>query len=72
MFKIRAIRSSSAADAAAAEPEPKKEPRLKTFEIYRWNPEKPNEKPFLQKYKIDLNECTYIEFKTSLLASIIK
>lgn len=48
---------------AAAEPstidesEPRKQPRMKTFEIYRWNPEK-NEKPYMQKYEIDLNECS--------------
>ncbi|KAI8967409.1 succinate dehydrogenase iron-sulfur protein [Mycotypha africana] len=34
-----------------------KEPRLKTFEIYRWNPDKPTEKPTLQKYQVDLNTC---------------
>lgn len=31
------------------------EARLKTFSIYRWNPDKPDEKPYMQKYKIDLN-----------------
>ncbi|XP_029671163.1 succinate dehydrogenase [ubiquinone] iron-sulfur subunit, mitochondrial isoform X1 [Formica exsecta] len=33
------------------------EARLKTFSIYRWNPDKPDEKPYMQKYKIDLNTC---------------
>lgn len=28
----------------------------KVFDIYRWNPEKDN-KPYIQSYKIDLNEC---------------
>lgn len=55
--QIRAFNNTSATGAAAADPQPKKQPRLKTFEIYRWNPEKPNEKPHLQKYQIDLNEC---------------
>lgn len=32
-------------------------PRLKTFKIYRWNPDTPAEKPRLQEYKVDLNEC---------------
>lgn len=58
--QIRAFNNTpatgAAAAAAAAEPEPKKQPRLKTFEIYRYNPDKP-EKPYLQKYQIDLNEC---------------
>lgn len=49
--------SSSDSAAAAAEPAPVKQPRVKTFEIYRWNPDKPNEKPHMQKYQIDLNEC---------------
>lgn len=32
-------------------------PRLKTFKIYRWNPDTPAEKPRLQEYKVDLNQC---------------
>ncbi|MFH4979518.1 hypothetical protein AB6A40_006227 [Gnathostoma spinigerum] len=31
--------------------------RIKTFEIYRWNPERPGEKPRLQKYDVDLENC---------------
>ncbi|KAL1137612.1 hypothetical protein AAG570_009308, partial [Ranatra chinensis] len=31
--------------------------RLKTFSIYRWNPERPEEKPALQDYCVDLNTC---------------
>jgi succinate dehydrogenase (ubiquinone) iron-sulfur subunit len=31
--------------------------RLKSFEIYRWNPEKPEDKPHMQEYKVDLNTC---------------
>jgi len=31
-------------------------PRLRTFEIYRWDPEKDN-KPYLKTYVIDLNQC---------------
>lgn len=30
---------------------------LKTFSIYRWNPDKPAEKPYMQTYKIDMNKC---------------
>ncbi|CAH0380862.1 unnamed protein product [Bemisia tabaci] len=29
----------------------------KTFAIYRWNPDKPEEKPTMQEYTIDLNKC---------------
>jgi succinate dehydrogenase (ubiquinone) iron-sulfur subunit len=34
-----------------------KTPLIKTFEIYRWDPENPAEKPRLQTYKVDLNQC---------------
>lgn len=60
MFQVRLIHAPSTATnaaAAAAEAEPQKKPRIKTFEIYRWNPEVPNEKPHMQKYEIDLNDC---------------
>lgn len=33
-----------------------KEPLLKTFEIYRWNPDEPSKKPYMQKYTLDLNK----------------
>lgn len=31
--------------------------RIKTFSIYRWDPEKPNDKPRMQEYEVDLNSC---------------
>ncbi|KAH8922507.1 succinate dehydrogenase and fumarate r [Atractiella rhizophila] len=34
-----------------------KAPVLKTFQIYRWNPDRPTEKPKMQSYTIDLNAC---------------
>ncbi|PWN53849.1 succinate dehydrogenase iron-sulfur protein mitochondrial precursor [Violaceomyces palustris] len=37
-----------------SDPKPKK---LKEFKIYRWNPDKPAEKPYLQSYTLDLNQC---------------
>jgi succinate dehydrogenase (ubiquinone) iron-sulfur subunit len=30
--------------------------RLKTFQIYRWNPDTPTEKPRMQSYTLDLNK----------------
>ncbi|KAI9597215.1 mitochondrial succinate dehydrogenase iron-sulfur subunit [Syncephalis fuscata] len=30
---------------------------LKKFEIYRWDPEQPSEKPHLQTYQVDINQC---------------
>jgi len=41
----------------AAAAVPAMEPRLKTFKIYRWNPEKSGDKPKLQEYTVDLNKC---------------
>ncbi|KAI7856531.1 succinate dehydrogenase iron-sulfur protein mitochondrial precursor [Circinella umbellata] len=35
----------------------KSEPKMKTFEIYRWSPENPTEKPRLETYEVDLNSC---------------
>ncbi|CAI4578230.1 CIH_collapsed_G0031980.mRNA.1.CDS.1 [Saccharomyces cerevisiae] len=32
-------------------------PRLKTFKVYRWNPDEPSAKPHLQSYQVDLNDC---------------
>ena len=31
-------------------------PKLKTFQIYRWNPDTPTEKPRMQSYTLDLNK----------------
>jgi len=31
--------------------------KVKTFSIYRWNPEKPGDKPMMQDYKVNLNDC---------------
>lgn len=31
-------------------------PQTKTFQIYRWNPDTPTEKPKMQSYTIDLNK----------------
>ncbi|EGD75227.1 succinate dehydrogenase [Salpingoeca rosetta] len=34
-----------------------KTPLMKKFSIYRWDPEKPGDKPHQQTYEIDLNDC---------------
>lgn len=41
----------------SAVPEEKKNPRLKKFSIYRWDPEQPGQKPYLKEYEVDLNDC---------------
>lgn len=38
------------------EPAPSKQPRIKTFHIYRWDPDRPTEKPRMQTYQLDLNK----------------
>merc|ERR1711872_379717 len=50
------------ASAAAATKEEKgawglRSEKKKTFAIYRWDPEKPGDKPKMQDYVIDLNNC---------------
>lgn len=30
---------------------------MKKFAIYRWNPEKPGDKPKMQEFDVDLNKC---------------
>ncbi|XP_043917759.1 succinate dehydrogenase [ubiquinone] iron-sulfur subunit, mitochondrial [Protopterus annectens] len=31
--------------------------RIKSFSIYRWDPDKPGDKPHMQTYEVDLNTC---------------
>jgi succinate dehydrogenase (ubiquinone) iron-sulfur subunit len=38
------------------EPEPVKDAKMKTFHIYRWNPDEPSSKPRMQTYTLDLNK----------------
>ncbi|KAL2716545.1 succinate dehydrogenase ubiquinone iron-sulfur subunit-like [Vespula squamosa] len=35
----------------------KREQKIQTFRIYRWNPEKPKVKPHMQQYSVDLTDC---------------
>ncbi|CAD6888040.1 unnamed protein product [Tilletia laevis] len=56
----RAFSTSSPArlaTEAADNPPASKTPQTKAFKIYRWNPDTPAEKPHLQTYEIDLNQC---------------
>ena len=47
-------------DPPSAQPAVKETPspdaKLKSFQIYRWNPDKPTQKPWMQTYQIDLNK----------------
>ena len=49
LFKFRNIHVTASASKSAE--------RLKNFEIYRWNPDKPDEKPHMQTYSVNLNNC---------------
>merc|ERR1711962_884214 len=49
--------SQRGAAAAAATAATEKPARSKKFTIYRWNPEKPGDKPRMQEYDVDLNKC---------------
>jgi succinate dehydrogenase (ubiquinone) iron-sulfur subunit len=54
----RSLQTSSAASMAKeAESPASRPPLLKKFEIYRWDPERPSEKPRLRTYEVDLNRC---------------
>merc|ERR1711990_844920 len=48
------VSSRGTAAAAAASEKPA---HSKKFTIYRWNPEKPGDKPRMQEYDVDLNKC---------------
>ncbi|EDL80951.1 succinate dehydrogenase complex, subunit B, iron sulfur (Ip) (predicted), isoform CRA_a [Rattus norvegicus] len=48
-LQFQACREAQTAAAAA--------PRIKTFAIYRWDPDKAGDKPRMQTYKVDLNKC---------------
>lgn len=50
---MRTLHSSISLNAA----ETKKSKKLKTFAIYRWNPDEQDKKPHLQEYSVDLNAC---------------
>jgi succinate dehydrogenase (ubiquinone) iron-sulfur subunit len=43
--------------SAAAVAQQKKDVRNKQFQIYRFNPEKPGDKPHMQTYDVDMNTC---------------
>ncbi|GAA5981227.1 hypothetical protein JCM5350_006068 [Sporobolomyces pararoseus] len=47
-------KNARALATAATESKPE---QIKKFQIYRWNPDKPSEKPHLQTYSVDMNKC---------------
>lgn len=55
MLRTQVVKSASLLRAMSTVAS--KEPRMKTFKIYRWDPENPSKKPYYQEYKVDLNTC---------------
>lgn len=51
---IRSLHMSAITSSTVPAEKPVKN---KTFAIYRWNPDMPDEKPTMQEYKVDLNKC---------------
>lgn len=47
--KVNHVENEKSTDAPAK--------KVKQFKIYRWNPEKPDVKPHVQTYNVDLNTC---------------
>merc|ERR1739848_184146 len=51
----------AAAQASAADPSANvtglRAAKSKKFAVYRWNPDKPGDKPTMQEYNVDLNTC---------------
>lgn len=47
----KGVEKSNASETPAVD-----KPRMKTFQIYRWNPDSPTEKPRMQVYTLDLNK----------------
>lgn len=38
------------------DPIPSENPSMKTFKVYRWNPDTPSEKPTMESYQLDLKK----------------
>ncbi|KAL0632499.1 succinate dehydrogenase complex, subunit B [Maublancomyces gigas] len=57
LFRPTARALASVATSQSAPPVAGKQaPNIKKFEIYRWNPDTPDKKPFMQTYELDLNQ----------------
>jgi len=52
-----AAATASAPDSSAQSVTGLRVAKKKTFAIYRWNPDKPGDKPRMQEYEVDLNAC---------------
>jgi succinate dehydrogenase (ubiquinone) iron-sulfur subunit len=48
--------SSESQSSTVKDPSPGPDAKIKTFHIYRWNPDEPTSKPKMQSYTLDLNK----------------
>lgn len=48
--------ASTSASKTIQDPVPGPEAKIKTFHVYRWNPDEPSSKPRMQSYTLDLNK----------------
>ncbi|TMW52506.1 hypothetical protein DOY81_002407 [Sarcophaga bullata] len=55
--QLRAVSSGSQQNQQAQAQEQAPAPQIKTFQIYRWNPDNAGEKPYMQTYEVNLREC---------------
>jgi succinate dehydrogenase (ubiquinone) iron-sulfur subunit len=58
-IKTPAVRSGSVftrSMASVSDAPQEKAPKMKSFQVYRWNPDTPSEKPTMQTYTLDLNK----------------
>jgi len=53
----KSVSLNAVARVATSATAQQKEKRMKSFSIYRWDPEKPGDKPRMQNYEVDLNSC---------------
>lgn len=51
-----AVRHMASVAESETPPRAEAKERIKTFQIYRWNPDTPEKKPTMQEYKVDLNK----------------
>lgn len=47
---------SESKTSTVQEPKPAEDSKMKTFHVYRWNPDQPTEKPKMQSYQLDLKK----------------
>ncbi|KAF8623245.1 hypothetical protein AX17_007491 [Amanita inopinata Kibby_2008] len=56
-LRRQAVRSFASTVRTAQAVPTEKPVLMKEFKVYRWNPDEPTQKPTLQSYNIDLNQC---------------